>query len=115
LRDGLPAVQPGSRHLGGRAGGVLDEPATARALAGYVLRGLDCGAIDPVEAPAPGPLWSCCDGRAAALAAVVLPDGERPAAVLVRAGRIAAIEDYAAGGSGRRRAVGRAGHGHPAR
>ncbi|MGY1729701.1 DUF6986 family protein [Geodermatophilus sp. SYSU D01062] len=30
-------------------GGVLDEPATARALAGVVLRGLDCGAVDPAE------------------------------------------------------------------
>nr|WP_249416944.1 aldolase/citrate lyase family protein [Streptomyces sp. TS71-3] len=28
------------------AGGVLDEPATARALAGQLLRGLDCGALD---------------------------------------------------------------------
>jgi hypothetical protein len=25
---------------------VLDEPATARALAGVLLRGLDCGALD---------------------------------------------------------------------
>jgi hypothetical protein len=30
-------------------GGVLDEPATARALAGGVLRGLDCGAVDDAE------------------------------------------------------------------
>ncbi|SNS76092.1 Citrate lyase beta subunit [Geodermatophilus saharensis] len=29
--------------------GVLDEPATARALAGVVLRGLDCGALDDAE------------------------------------------------------------------
>jgi hypothetical protein len=28
---------------------VLDEPATARALAGYLLRGLDCGALDETE------------------------------------------------------------------
>ncbi len=28
-----------------RGGGVLDEPATARALAEYLLRGLDCGAV----------------------------------------------------------------------
>jgi citrate lyase beta subunit len=33
------------------AGGVLDEPATARALATVVLRGLDCGALDGGEAP----------------------------------------------------------------
>jgi hypothetical protein len=31
-------------------GGVLDEPATAQALAGAVLRGVDCGAIDEAEA-----------------------------------------------------------------
>ena len=30
----------------GSAGGVLDEPATARALAAFLLRGLDCGALD---------------------------------------------------------------------
>ncbi|MGY1831561.1 DUF6986 family protein [Geodermatophilus sp. SYSU D01180] len=30
-------------------GGVLDEPATARALAGVVTRGLDCGAVDDAE------------------------------------------------------------------
>jgi citrate lyase beta subunit len=28
---------------------VLDEPATARALSGYLLRGLDCGAVDMAE------------------------------------------------------------------
>jgi citrate lyase beta subunit len=31
------------------AGDVMDEPATARALAGHLLRGLDCGALDPSE------------------------------------------------------------------
>ena len=30
-------------------GGIADEPATARALAAYVLRGLDCGAVDAAE------------------------------------------------------------------
>ncbi|PRY47740.1 citrate lyase beta subunit [Geodermatophilus tzadiensis] len=35
-------------------GGVLDEPATARALAGVVLRGLDCGAFDDAEVTAAG-------------------------------------------------------------
>jgi len=34
--------------------GVLDEPATARALAGVVLRGLDCGAVDDTEVRAAG-------------------------------------------------------------
>ncbi|MDG4865402.1 aldolase/citrate lyase family protein [Streptomyces sp. T-3] len=30
-------------------GDVMDEPATAKALAGYLLRGLDCGALDSGE------------------------------------------------------------------
>ncbi|CAN5682269.1 aldolase/citrate lyase family protein [soil metagenome] len=30
-------------------GGVLDEPATAAALAGFLLRALDCGAVDTAE------------------------------------------------------------------
>jgi citrate lyase beta subunit len=34
-----------------RASGVLDEPATARALARYLFRGLDCGALDAEEVP----------------------------------------------------------------
>jgi citrate lyase beta subunit len=38
---------------GGAGTGILDEPATARALAGFLLRGLDCGAIDPDEAGPP--------------------------------------------------------------
>ncbi|MFY1631706.1 DUF6986 family protein [Solwaraspora sp. WMMB335] len=37
-------------YLGRRAGGILDEPATARSLARFLLRGLDCGALDPAEA-----------------------------------------------------------------
>ncbi|MFF9784100.1 DUF6986 family protein [Streptomyces nigrescens] len=33
-----------------KAGGdVMDEPATAKALSGYLLRGLDCGAVDIAE------------------------------------------------------------------
>ena len=32
-----------------RSTGIMDEPATARALAAYVLRGLDCGAVDDAE------------------------------------------------------------------
>jgi hypothetical protein len=47
-RDGLEVA---SARLGGYldrvAGGVLDEPATARALAGFLLRGLHCGALSP--------------------------------------------------------------------
>jgi len=37
------------RYLSRRSAGILDEPATARAMAGFLLRGLDCGAIDPDE------------------------------------------------------------------
>jgi citrate lyase beta subunit len=37
-------------YLERRSTGVLDEPATARALAGFLLRGLDCGAFDADEA-----------------------------------------------------------------
>jgi hypothetical protein len=33
-------------------GGVMDEPATAQALAGAVLRGVDCGAVSQEEAAA---------------------------------------------------------------
>jgi citrate lyase beta subunit len=36
------------RYLDRQSGGILDEPATAKALAGYLLRGLDCGALDDV-------------------------------------------------------------------
>lgn len=49
-REGLEAA--GRRlagYLAGVAGGVLDEPATARALSGHLLRGLDCGALDGEE------------------------------------------------------------------
>ena len=33
---------------------MLDEPATVRALAWYVVRGLDCGAVGPDEPAAWG-------------------------------------------------------------
>ncbi len=36
-------------YLGHGESGYLDEPATATALAAFVLRGLDCGAIDATE------------------------------------------------------------------
>lgn len=38
-----------SAYLHQRGGAVLDEPATARALAGSVLRGVDCGALDTAQ------------------------------------------------------------------
>ncbi|WP_406049339.1 DUF6986 family protein [Kribbella sp. NBC_00889] len=36
-------------YLGQGASGYLDEPATAAALAGFVLRGMECGAVDQAE------------------------------------------------------------------
>ncbi|MPY44479.1 aldolase, partial [Streptomyces phyllanthi] len=35
-----------SRYANRAGGDVMDEPATAKALSGYLLRGLDCGALD---------------------------------------------------------------------
>ncbi|MEU4246645.1 aldolase [Amycolatopsis sp. NPDC026612] len=49
-REGFPeAVERLRAYAAKTAGGVLDEPATAQALAGYLLRGLDCGALDESE------------------------------------------------------------------
>jgi citrate lyase beta subunit len=49
-REGLAAAASRLAAYAARSGGgVLDEPATARALGGYLLRGLDCGAVDPAE------------------------------------------------------------------
>jgi citrate lyase beta subunit len=49
-RVGMPAAALRlRRYLDGAVGGVLDEPATAQALAGYLCRGLDCGAVDVSE------------------------------------------------------------------
>lgn len=39
-------------YLGRSDSGILDEPATALALAGFVLRAVDCGAVDAVAAAA---------------------------------------------------------------
>jgi citrate lyase beta subunit len=40
-----------ARYFDRRMAGTLDEPATARALARFLLRGLDCGALDLDEVP----------------------------------------------------------------
>ena len=49
-RDGFPAAAARLRAYVGRQDSTfLDEPATARALADFVLRGLDCGAVSPHE------------------------------------------------------------------
>ena len=50
FRAALPAAAARlSAYVSRVEGGVLDEPATARALATVVLRGLDCGALDVAE------------------------------------------------------------------
>jgi citrate lyase beta subunit len=50
-REGLASALDRLEAYVGNAshGGIADEPATARALARYVLRGLDCGAVDATE------------------------------------------------------------------
>jgi citrate lyase beta subunit len=50
FRAGLPAAAARLRAYTTHAdGGVLEEPATARALAGFLGRGLDCGAVSAAE------------------------------------------------------------------
>ena len=52
-REGLPAAAARLRNYVERTeGGVMDEPATARALAGFVLRGVQCGAVGTDEVKA---------------------------------------------------------------
>ncbi|GAA3243818.1 HpcH/HpaI aldolase/citrate lyase family protein [Streptomyces sp. XM83C] len=49
-REGLrQAADRLARYAGDTGGDVMDEPATAKALSGYLLRGLDCGALDADE------------------------------------------------------------------
>ena len=50
FREGLPSAAARLRaYVHGGQSGYLDEPATAAALAGFVLRGLECGAVDASE------------------------------------------------------------------
>jgi citrate lyase beta subunit len=50
FRDGLAVAAARLRAYAEKAGSdVLDEPATAQALAGFLVRGLDCGALDEAE------------------------------------------------------------------
>ncbi|MGV9558390.1 DUF6986 family protein [Streptomyces sp. NPDC003401] len=52
-REGFAQAAERLSRYAGRAGGdVMDEPATAKALAGHLLRGLDCGALDTAEVTA---------------------------------------------------------------
>lgn len=49
-REGLEQAAARLAAYVAKAGGeIMDEPATAKALSGYLLRGLDCGAVDPGE------------------------------------------------------------------
>jgi len=49
-REGFPAAAARLRdYLAQQDSAILDEPATARALADFVLRGLDCGAVSTDE------------------------------------------------------------------
>jgi hypothetical protein len=49
-RQGLPAAAARLRnYVEQTSGGVMDEPATARALAAFVLRGVQCGAVGAEE------------------------------------------------------------------
>ena len=50
FREGLPSAAGRLRaYVHGGQSGFLDEPATATAMAGYLLRGLECGAVDASE------------------------------------------------------------------
>jgi citrate lyase beta subunit len=52
-RQGLPAAAARLRnYVEHTEGGVMDEPATARALAAFVLRGVQCGAVGADEVQA---------------------------------------------------------------
>lgn len=66
-REGFQQAAARLARYAGRVGGdVMDEPATAKALAGYLLRGLDCGALDASEvARATGLTRSDLEGFAA--------------------------------------------------
>jgi hypothetical protein len=50
FREGLASAAGRLRaYVHGGQSGFLDEPATAAAMAGYLLRGLECGAVDASE------------------------------------------------------------------
>jgi hypothetical protein len=50
FREGLPRAAERLRaYVHGGQSGFLDEPATAAAMAGFLLRGLECGAVDAAE------------------------------------------------------------------
>jgi uncharacterized protein DUF6986 len=50
FREGLPGAAERLRaYVHGGQSRFLDEPATAAAMAGFLLRGLECGALDAAE------------------------------------------------------------------
>jgi hypothetical protein len=54
-RDGFASATERLHRYATRAeGGILDEPATARALADFLVRGLECGALRDDETDATG-------------------------------------------------------------
>lgn len=54
FRDGAGRiVERLQAYLERREGAVMDEPATARAMAAFLVRGLDCGAVETGELPFP--------------------------------------------------------------
>ncbi|MGK5112563.1 MULTISPECIES: DUF6986 family protein [unclassified Geodermatophilus] len=76
FRAALPAAAARlAAYLDGVDGGVLDEPATARALAAVLLRGLDCGALDDAEVAAATGVDRATLDRLAGRAAVGPRDG----------------------------------------
>ena len=53
FRQAMPAAANRLRaYVAHVDGGVLDEPATAKALASVLIRGLDCGAVSDAEVSA---------------------------------------------------------------
>lgn len=72
-RDAFPAAAARlERYLSGNGGAVLDEPATARALADVVVRGVESGAVTPEEAA------TATGASPESLAALARPRRDRP-------------------------------------
>ncbi|MEU6217559.1 aldolase/citrate lyase family protein [Streptomyces sp. NPDC047022] len=78
-REGFEQAAARLTRYANRTGGdVMDEPATAKALSGYLLRGLDCGALDIAEvARATGLTRADLEGYAAPRRADLTVSGKR--------------------------------------
>lgn len=78
FREALPAALDRlGAYLGAGGGAVLDEPATARALATVLVRALDCGAVDEPEVLAPLGLDRPALDRLSGRAELPAPEGGR--------------------------------------